>query len=174
MNIRMKVMNWMVIVLSGLMLAAHADERDKKPEKFEIRHSMIGYRSTLVFYSFTEQKAVLVVEINNQDESFPVTGTVHLFEATTSAEELRKWINNQHSDALFIDAPTPVIMEKLPVGFCEITARKQTGTSENPGPAKKKIFKDFEVDLSIKARDVGGKIKLPAFTDTVRVHVESK
>ena len=37
-------------------VAAHADERDKKPEKLEIRHSMIGYRSTFVFTRLLSKK----------------------------------------------------------------------------------------------------------------------
>ena len=162
-----------MVMMNGMMLTATADERRQKPEKIEIRHSMLGYRDTLVFYSFKEQGAILVLKINNKDESFPVNGKVHLFDKQTTKEGLKKWINNQHSDALFIDAPQPLSTKELPAGFCKVTARKLTGKSENPGPGKG-MFKDFEVGLSIKAQDIGKNFQIPVFTDTVRVHVKSE
>lgn len=168
---RMMIMT--MVMLGASILTVHADDRSQKPEKIEIRHSMLGYRDTLVFYSFREQRAILVLGINNKDETFPVTGKVHLFDKTTTEEGLKKWINNQHSDGLFVDVPKPIFTKTLPTGFCSVTSRKQTGTSENPGPGKAR-FKDFEVALSIRAQDIGGNFKLPAFTDTARVHVESK
>ena len=168
-----KMMLMALVMTGAAILTVSAGDRGRKPEKLEIRHSMLGYRNTLVFYSFKEPRAILVLGIGNKDETFPVTGKVHLFDKTTTEEALKKWINNQHSDALFVDVPKPVATRKLPTGFCKVTSRKQTGTSENPGPGKA-MFKDFEVALSIKAQDIGENFKLPAFTDTARVHVESK
>jgi hypothetical protein len=168
-----KMMIITMVMMSGVMFAVSADDLGQKLEKVEIRHSMLGYRDTLVFYSFKEQRAIMVLRINNKDDSFPVTGKAHLFDKTTTEEGLKKWINNQHSDALFGDAPKPLATKKLPTGFCKVTSRKQTGTSENPGPSKA-MFKDFKVALSIKAQTIIGNFKLPAFTDTARVHVKSK
>ncbi|MFT5130936.1 MAG: hypothetical protein ACI8W8_004569 [Rhodothermales bacterium] len=158
-----------MVLVAGFALAAAAE----KPERLEIRHSMLGYRSTLVFYSFKTQPVILVLNIGNQDESFPVTGKVHLFDKATSEAGLKKWINNKHSDALFVDAAQPSSTKTLADGFCTVTAKKQTGTSTNPGPHKA-AFKDFELSLSIKAQDLGDGYTLPAFTDTARVHVQSK
>ena len=38
----------------------------KDAEKIQIRHSMIGARDTLLFYTFADQKAVLLLKIDNQ------------------------------------------------------------------------------------------------------------
>jgi hypothetical protein len=141
----------------------------EKPEKLEIRHSMLGYRDTLLFYSFTAQRAILVLTIDNKDGTFPVSGKVQLFDATATEDGLKKWINNQHSDALFIDAARPSSTHKLPPGFCSITARKLTGTSKNPGPGGGS-YEDFDLSLSIQAQDLGNGVSLPAFSDTARVH----
>ena len=157
-----------------IMPAATAEESPAaKPEKIEIRHSMLGYRSTLVFYTFAEQRAVLVLGIDNKDETFPLTATVHLFDQAETAQSLAKWVNNQSSDALFADAPKPVVSEKLPPEFGRVKSHKLLGTGPNPGP-EKSMFKDFEVEFSIAGREVGGRFKIPAFTDTARVHVPSK
>ena len=66
---------------------------------------------------------------------------------TTTEEGMKKWINNQHSDARFGGVPQHLVTKELPTGFCEVTSRRQTGTGENPGPAKG-MFEDFEVAVA--------------------------
>ena len=131
---------------------------------------MLGFRNTLIFYTFKDQQAILQLTIANQDETFPVTAKIHLFDKATTGEGLKKWINNQHSDGLFPDIPKPTFTGELPKGACKVTSHKQTGSSENPGP-RKGTFKDFTVDLSIKAHRVDRQFNLSAFADTARVHV---
>ena len=144
-----------------------------KPKKVEISYSMLGYRNTLVFYTFEKQQSVLVMKIDNQDETFPVTSVVYQFNNNTTKEGLKNWINNQHSDARYPDVPQPILTKKLPTGFCKITSSKQMGTHDNPGPVPGK-FTEYGVTFSVKARDIGKNIQLPAFTDTVKVYVQDK
>ena len=146
----------------------------KKAKKLEVRHSMIGYRNTLLFYTFKDQQAILTLSIGNTDETFPVTGKIHLFDDATTDEGLTKWINNQHSDALFPDVPTPIFTGELPEGSCKVTSHKQTGTSENPSPISPATFKNYEVKLSVKEHAIDKKVKLSAFTDTALVHVKGE
>ena len=144
----------------------------KKAQKLEVRDSMIGFRNTLLFYTFKDQQAILTLSIGNTDETFPVQGKIHLFDDATTEEGLSKWINNQHSDGLFPDVPQPIFTGELPEGSCTVTSHKQTGTSENPtSPA---TFKNYEVKLSVKEHAIDKKVKLSAFTDTALVHVRSK
>ena len=165
----------LLAILAALAVSpTMADEADvEKPEKLEIRHSQIGYRNTLLFYTFQKQRAIMVLSIGNKDETFPITGKVHLFGKETTEKGLKKWINNQHSDGLYPDVPQPVSTHKLSPKSCKVASRKQTGVSRNPG-FRGGMYKDFEVTLSIEAEDIGGKFKLPAFTDKARVHVEDK
>lgn len=160
----------MALVILVLALAASAGD---KPEKVEVRHSMLGYRSTLAFYTFAAQRAILVLTIDNKDETFPVSGKIQLFDKATPEGGLKKWINNQHSDAHFIDAARPSSTHTLPPGIVTITARKQTGSSKNPGP-QRGSYKDFELTLSIGTHELESGFKLPAFTDTAGVHVKNK
>ncbi|MGA0845604.1 MAG: hypothetical protein ACO3RV_03620 [Luteolibacter sp.] len=163
----------MFLILALASAPLHAAEREldvKKAEKIEIRHSMIGFRNTLIFYTFKERNAVLELSIDNRDESFPVTARVHLFGLDVDAEGIAKWINNQHSCGLFPDVPTPVLTTELPQATCKVETHRQTGISKNPGP-REGMFKDYELELVMAEFELAGQFKLAAFTDAARVHV---
>ena len=168
---------YLIVVLAFAIISTplYADRilDGKKAQKLEVRHSMLGFRNTLLFYAFKDQQAILVLSIDNKDETFPVTGQIHLFDEATSEEGLKNWINNQHSDGLFPDVPKPIFTVELPKKSCRVASQKQTGMSMNPGP-RKAAFRNFKVKLMIKAHGVDKKFKLSAFTDTARVHVGEK
>ena len=178
-------MNWFsklcvaCCLLAGVVSATAAEQAavrqldTKQAKKKEVRHSMIGPRNTLIFYTFKEHQAILRLTIDNKDESFPVTGKVYLFDEKTTEQGLGKWINNQHSDGLYPDIPDPVFMEMLPEGSCVVTAHKQLGVTKDAG-LRKVDFKNFQVDLSIKAHQVDDQFTLSAFTDSSRVYVEAE
>ena len=163
-----------VLVLAIISTPLYADRNldGEKAEKLEIRHSMLGFRNTLLFYTFKNQQAILILSIDNKDETFPVKGKIHLFDDATTEEGLKKWINNQHSDGLFPDVPKPIFTEDLPKGSCRVTSHKQMGTSKNP--TSEAVFIEYEVQLSVKEHAIDKRFKLSAFTDTARVHVENK
>lgn len=52
--------------------ASKALEVKKSTQKQEVRESQIGYRDTLLFYTFPDQKSVLKLQIGNKDKSFPM------------------------------------------------------------------------------------------------------
>jgi len=142
-----------------------------KAKKEEIRHSMMGLRDTLVFYRLKDSNAILQLGVGNKDETFPVTGKVHLFAPKVSEEGLKKWINNQHSDGRFVDIPKPVLTKELPKDAAKILSKKATGVSKNPGPGKG-IFRNFEVKFQIRAFEHEGEFKVASITDTVKVSVK--
>jgi hypothetical protein len=162
------------LLLAALLplAAAEPELAFKDAKKEQVRHSMMGMRDTLLFYTFAEKSAVLVLNIGNKDAAMSVTGTVHLFAAGTTAEDLGKWINNQHSDGLFPDVPDPSLSSKLPDGTCTVTARELTGHEKQPDG--KNSFGDWKIKLSIKEYRVEGKFHLPAFEDEANVFVKSK
>ena len=143
----------------------------KEATKQQVRHSMIGMRDTLLFYTFAAQQAVLVLRVDNADASMPVSGTVHLFDSKTTKEGLGKWVNNQHSDGLFADAPAPVHAFKLPDGTATVTGSEIVGQEKQP--TGNGIFNDHKVNISVKAYQVEGTFRLGAFTDDAGVYVKS-
>lgn len=161
----------LVFAMSGL---AGADERPlikANAEKKEVRYSMVGPRDTLLFYTFTEQRAVLRLRISNKEASFPVSGTVLLFDEKTTEEGLAKWLNNQHSDGLFVDPAEPVETVDLPKKICQVTEKKLVGEKENQGPGGG-TFADYEVKISVKDFKVNGKFDLKGFEDQAGVFLK--
>ncbi len=73
---------------------SHVLEVTKSTPKLEVRFSQIGYRSTLLFYTFKKQKAVLKLQFGNRDKTFPVSGTVYFFAADVTENGMKKWLNN--------------------------------------------------------------------------------
>lgn len=132
-----------------------------------VRHSMIGVRNTLVFYTFAEKSTVLVLEIDNTSATQPITATLHLFPPDTSAADLAKWVNNQHSDGLFADAPSPSSTIKLPAGTCTITAREKIGQEKQPN--REQLIDDWKVKFSVKKHAEEGKFLIPAAEDEAQV-----
>lgn len=142
----------------------------KDAKKLEIRHGMAGFRSTLLFYTFKDQKAVMKILINNKDNTFPVTATVFIFDKQVTEDGLKKWLNNQHSDGLFPNVPNPSMTIKVPTKVFKVASKKLTGQS-------KQQFGNFEnYDVKLKASDYTDKfsIKLTGFTVDTKVHVKTK
>lgn len=131
---------------------------------------MVGIRDTLVFYTLAGQQAVLVLYVDNTSAAFKATGTVYLFDPGTTEESLGKWINNQHSDGLFADSPTPTLSHKLPDGNCTVTDNKVVGETKNS--TNKDMFKDYQVKISVKEHHVEGKYRLAAFESEANVYLK--
>jgi hypothetical protein len=164
-----------LISLNAVADEPAAAERElalKGAKKEQVRHSMMGIRDTLVFYTFGAQKAVLVMRIDNSDAALPVSGTVYLFDPETAEEDLAKWINNQHSDGLFPEVPEPTLVSKLPAGTFSITERELVGKEKQPNGAD--IFDDLKLKISAKEHRVEGKFHLPAFLDDANVYVKAE
>ena len=81
------------------------------------------YTNTLKFYHFEEHNAVLVIEFDNQTRAFNTAMSLALFDASENEETIGKWINNQHSDGLFVDAAIPSETHKLSPDSVTITSR---------------------------------------------------
>lgn len=157
--------------LCGSLHAAAERELVFKDAKKElVRHSMIGVRDTMLFYTLAEERAVLVLRIDNKSAPLPVTATVHLFAPDTTAEDLGKWVNNQHSDGLFPEVPEPVTTIKLPDGTCIVTDRELVGQEKQT--LNENVFGDYKVKLTVKEHREERKFRLAAFEDEANVFVK--
>ncbi|MBT8045092.1 MAG: hypothetical protein KJO79_09090 [Verrucomicrobiae bacterium] len=162
----------LVFVILATPLYAERNLDVKNADLKDVRHSMLGFRNTLMFYIFKDQKAVLTLTVDNKDETFPVKGKVYLFEEATLDGDLAKWVNNRHSDALFADAPKPIYSYDLPAGVCKASSFKKTGSDKNP--RNNEVYHTYQVELTVKTHSVDKKFKLSGFTDTAKVHVKGK
>ncbi|MES2982278.1 MAG: hypothetical protein V4727_08190 [Verrucomicrobiota bacterium] len=165
-------------VLATLLLGVvplHAAETTVDPKaqttvKRQVGDSMIGYRDTLLFYTFAAEKAVLVVKIDDKSDKFPMNGKLYIFAKETTAEGLDKWINNQHSDGLYPDVPEPVTTHEIPAASFSLVSQKMAEVvkKEHAG-----TFNRHEVEFKVENVPAFGEIKIKDFTDTATVHIKS-
>ena len=145
-------------------------EFNKLTQKLEVRYSQIGYRDTLLFYTFNEQKTVLKLQIDNRDKAFPMTATVYIFDDNVTEDGLKKWLNNQHSDGLFVDVPQPTSTQKIPAKFCKVTAHDLIdNTKQRFGE-----YANYAVTFEVKDYTDMKNVKLKGFTGKTKVHVKTK
>jgi hypothetical protein len=137
--------------------------------KQEVRQSMTGVRDTLVFYLFPEQQAVLCVRIGNADTTFPPQARIHTFAAGVTREGLEKWVNNQHSDGLFADAPESTADYEIPAARLKIQSHQHAGRSTQNGGD----FDDYKVKFHIGDTAIGTLLQLKGFTGEALVHVKA-
>jgi len=134
----------------------------------QIRSSMIGYRDTLIFYSLPDQRAVVKINIDNKGTTFPITATVFLFDANADQEGIDKWINNQHSDALFADALEPTSRYTLPKNKAKILSFSAAETvSDSLGQ-----HINYTVQFKIRSTSQKGSFQLKPFKDDASVFVK--
>lgn len=171
----MKIKTLLAVLLgTSLMHAAETviDAKAQTTRKAEVTSSMIGYRDTLLFYTFADQKAVLVVNIDNSSDKFPIVGRLHVFAPTVKAEDLANWINNQHSCGIFPDVPNPTATHQIPVASSSVVSKKMMGAVDAQGPEANQKFNCYQVEFKIEKVPAFGDIQIKDFTDAASVYVK--
>jgi len=146
------------------------DASSKQTEKLEVGSSLVGYRDTLVFYTFKKQKAVLRVLIDNKSKKFPVAAQLYVFEDSVSEDGLKKWLNNQHSDGLFPDVPEPVATHKIPADSCNLKSQKLIDHSKESFGE----YDNYSVTFKISGVKEIGDFSIKDFTDKATVHLKTE
>lgn len=150
--------------------AAPLDLKGKTVQRLEVSQSQIGFTSTKVFYTLPDQRAVVVIDIDNGKKGFPVTGKVCQFAKDATPDGLAKWVNNQHSDGLFPDVPEPTATVKLPADACQPVESKLLGQKTVNDTA----YNEYRVEIKLTETKVNDQLRLKEFKDTVKVYVVAK
>ena len=145
-------------------------EVTKSTPKQEVRESQIGYRDTLLFYTFADQNAVLKLQIGNNDKSFLMSGTIYIFADSVKEDDLKKWLNNQHSDGIYPDVPDPISTHKIPDKACKVTSHKLIDRSKQEFGE----YDNYSVTFDVKDYAEKKSIALKGFSDTAKVYVKTK
>ena len=153
------------VPLAGQML----DARGKQVQKLEVSSSLGGFRNTLIFYTFQDQKAVLKIVIDNKSTKFPVAATLYTFAENATEDGLKKWLNNQHSDGLFVDVPEPTANHKIAAGSCKTLSHKLIDQTKSPFGT----FDNYSVAFQIRRVAKTGKFRVKDFTDKATVHLKT-
>lgn len=133
-----------------------------------------SYGSTVRFYHFTEQNAVLMLTFPNDDTSFEMIGTLYLFSDSATAESIRLWINNQTSDGLYSGVAEPVSDISMATNQYTILSTDYIGSTtaygwDGTGPGYN--FDNYSVDFQLETMSQPGSFQLPGFAGNVTVHV---
>ncbi len=170
----------MLIVLILTVLAAAKDPpaqqttpldlKGKKVQRQEVAQSQIGFTSTTVFYTLGSERVVVAIHIDNVKKGFPVTGKVHQFAKDVSPEDMDKWVNNQHSDALYPDVPEPKDTVKLPTKACKSLESKLIGKTTVNGTT----YNQYNVEFMLEKVKVNEQLRLLEHKDAAKVYVATK
>lgn len=146
------------------------DVKSKEVKRFVANQSQIGYVSTRVFYTIADQNLVVVIHLDNSKKDFPIKGKVYHFAKEVKAEGLAKWLNNQHSDGLYADAPDASATEDLPADCGKVLASKSSGKKDG-GIG---VYEQFDVKFKITGSKLKSGTKLLDFEDNASVYVPVK
>jgi hypothetical protein len=99
-----------------------------------------------------------------------MAGTVYVFAESVGEDDLKKWLNNQHSDGLFPDVPEPIETYKLPTIACKVMSHKLVDRS-------KQSFGEYDIySVAFEVKDYSDKkgVALMGFADTAKVSIRTK
>lgn len=138
--------------------------------KIEANQTLIGFSSTKLFYTVGSQNAVVAIHIDNKDKKFAASGKVYQFAKGVTADDLEKWVNNQHSDALFPDIPDPVATHPLPKDSIKTVSSKLLGT-EKGGP-EGATYDKYSVEFAASETKLNANWKVGTFKDSATVYIK--
>jgi hypothetical protein len=127
------------------------------------------YRSTLLIYHYTDQNAVLTIEFDNSEIPFAASGVVYLFEDTATLEEIGKWINNLHSDGLFINPAEPVLTANLDPAAIAVTSRAYVESITGYGGDE---YEKYQIEFAVDNQLQAPSFMLNGFSDQTDVFLQ--
>lgn len=146
------------------------DLKGKNVRRIEVNQTQIGFSATRVFYIVDDLRLIVILHIDNAKTNFPVTGKACQFAKDATPDALDKWVNNQHSDALFPDVPTPNATILLPANACQSPASKLLDRTT----ALDTTYDRYSVEIKVSDVKLSDQFHLKQHNDTVKVFVVAK
>lgn len=139
--------------------------------------STYEYGPTQKFYHFTDEQSVITVKADNTSNNFGanVVVVVNIFNESETVESIGKWINNQHSDGIFGDAPEPLVSFPLPADKFSITSSAFTDhTAGFRGNEYDNYVLEVYIDNYIGSEANNIEVQILNFNVALDVHVITK
>ncbi len=127
------------------------------------------YRNTLLFYHFVDQRAVLTIDIGNKTTDFPTEGMIHLFELSASSQDIERWINNQHSDGLYVNPASPI--QSVAVGESAVAITSSAYIESKSGYWGDE-YEKYRLDFTV-GNQAGNGYFLNSFSDHADVYLQT-
>ncbi len=134
-------------------------------------YSLYRYGATQKIYNFIDQNTVILILIPNDSTTFSLSIEVNVFSNNASDTSIRSWVNNQYSDAIFIDAAQPIYTFNLTKENYAITSAIFSTHEIFLGGDE---YDNYTVNFSINQTTNPGIYQLKSFIDSTNVHVLTK
>lgn len=126
------------------------------------------YGPSLRLYHYQEDNVILTLRFSNRQSPIQFTAALHEFASTLSTKQIAKWVNNQHSDALYGDAPEP---EKTTNIQDRVKITSTIKSTKNPIQGRTgESYDDYKITFRVRPIETKNS-RLAGFTDTATVHV---
>ena len=129
--------------------------------KVEVHYSQLGPRDTIIFYTIPKHRAILRMDISGSKPSGQITASLYTFATGTDTEQLNKWVNNQHSDALYADAPTHIEKLLLPANNYKLISRTKTKNTQSDWPGGR--FDEYKLAFLYKNCTIKNHFRIKGF-----------
>jgi hypothetical protein len=150
--------------------SAILDLKGNGVKRYEANQTQIGFASTRVFYTVASHNTVVVVHVDNTDKKFAASCKAFVFGKGVTADDLAKWVNNQHSDALFADIPEPVVTHTLAAEAIKTVSSKLVGIDK--GGPRGDIYERYVVEFDASEAKLNGNLTLASFKDAATVYTK--
>ncbi len=160
------------LILSGCEQVMNAPATvtplDSKPNVTTIDRyfSRYTYGPLLRLYDFRDQRVILKVKISNESRDMPLSASLYTFADGVSEKAIEKWINNQHSDALYADAAEPASVQDLSDRVSIFARTREASVSGREGEA----YQRYAVSYRVGEIKIAG-VAIGPFNDDATVHV---
>lgn len=128
------------------------------------------YRSTLQIIHFINQNAVLTIEFDNLSLDFNSAAVLHLFDQTATQSDLSRWINNQHSDGLYLNTAIPT--HSIELGSSLVTVTSSAFVESLSGFSGDEYDK-YQIDYSVANQSATGLYFLNGFSSNADVYLQT-
>ena len=88
MNKRSYLLSLLVFAVTALPVFAERKLDPSKADKKEVKHSMLGFRNTLILYIFRNQQAVMTVTIDNKTRTKSIARVIFDDERVKTLQEM--------------------------------------------------------------------------------------
>ncbi len=137
----------------------------------ESYYSLYRYGPTLKIYHLKDQNVVLKISIDNTSTDFEMDVTVAMFADDLPDEDLEKWINNQHSDGIYPDAPEPLATFDLPEQSHSVTSHTLIDQSAGQNGDE---YDNYALELYVDNVSEEDVFYLMSFVADAVVHVQTR
>ncbi|MFL0811411.1 MAG: hypothetical protein K6L76_13415 [Agarilytica sp.] len=142
------------------------DASDENLSVYEVNtfYTVFSFGPMQNFLKFRQESVVVQVVLPFPDR---VSARIHLFD-TDDWQAIDRWINNQHSDGLYVDVPEP---QSFDVSASLVSTAAGAPLIEEVQAGDGNTYEVYQVEYFIESHEVTESLEMVRFSYTTNVHV---